>query len=150
VSHDDVPLTGKDEPKSETGVRVTRALNRTPKATGLHPDLDYGIDFTRDQINAALNAAPTIGQLPVSLTGPFASGSHGALVACIAAGQAAVSGGGFGVAPLARLIVVKSGLSAREVADAIKYIVAAAKKAAQDENVPLKPVVINCSFGGHS
>lgn len=131
---------------------MTRSLGRTPKATGVHADLDYGIDFTKSQINTALNSGRP---LPISLSGTLPrdgsdGASHGTSVACVAGGQAAISGGGFGVAPLARLIVVKSSLSTTELTHAIKYIVEAAKKAAQDEGVPLKPIVINCSFGSHS
>ena len=143
VSHDGNPLTGANEPQDETGARVTRALGRTPKAVGVHSDLDYGIDFITSQIDAALTALTGSGALPISLSGIISPGglSHGTAVACVAAGRGRSQYGGFGIASKARLIIVKSTFSTTEVEDAIKYIVAAA---------PVGPIVINCSFGGHN
>jgi subtilisin family serine protease len=143
VNHDGVPLTGANEPHDETGARVTRALGRTPRAVGVHSDLDYGIDFDTSQINTALTALTGGGALPISLSGQISPDglSHGTAVACVAAGRGRSLFGGLGIAGKARLIIVKSTFSTREVEDAIKYIVAAA---------PVGPVVINCSFGGHN
>jgi len=129
------------DPTDETGARATRALGRTPKAVGLRPDLDYGIDFTAQQIDAALTRG---GKLPVSLSEISSSGfSHGTGVSRIAVGNNSpiISAG---VAPAATFIFVKRSpeTGVQGLSDAINYIIDASRK-----EHPNQPIIINCSFG---
>ena len=149
VSHDNPPRPLQNTPTDETGARATRA--RTPKGVGVHPDLDYGIDFTAQQINQTLHP---LANLPVSLTEITGTDfSHGSAVAKIAVGHrdglSNLAGiyNLTGIAPAATFIFVKRAreMGAQGLADAIQYIIAASRK----ENAS-QPIIINCSFGSYA
>ena len=129
-------LTGARLPTDENGAAASPA--RTPKATLGVAALDYGIDFTAAQIKTALAA----GRQPLSLEDT--PDLHGTKIACIIANRASASEPS-GIAPAARLIVVKVNPSNTNLDHAIQYIVAASKAAD-----PAAPVVINISLANHS
>jgi subtilisin family serine protease len=100
-------------------------------------DFAYGVEYTELQINNHLN-----GTLPAYIR-HVDTGGHGTSVAGVAAGDGSNDGAGVGfkgVAPGARLIMVKSTLSSKAVIDGIAYL----KARAASYNMPL---VINISLG---
>jgi subtilisin family serine protease len=133
---DGKPLS--DIPTDDTGAPVTTA--RTAKAVGSH--FDYGVEFNEAQINKALQSPPS--PFPAALGGASGRADHGTRTTGIAAGQPGTSIFS-GVAPESGLIFVRTDLSDTGVQEAANYIVEAAKIVA-----PGRPVVINCSFGGHT
>lgn len=107
--------------KVGTGSRVLRIWDQTIFGPGV-PEGGYGAELT--------------GQLrDVSRDGD----GHGTHVAGIAAGKDPVYSG---VAPDARLVIVKSDLNNGHVADGLRYVFRVARELD-------RPAVVNFSFGGH-
>jgi len=162
VDKDDNPLTGGDIPTDELGAVVNAASNRTP---AVHPTMpgnnpnpqlirfDYGVEFTRAQIDTALSRNRNDGQnIPISLRDDPQSSNHGTHVAGIAAGDGSQPGNCqgsdtfVGVAPEADLIIVKIGFSGAKFQDtlaAVEYAVAKARTAVGGA-IPLS---VNMSLG---
>ncbi len=98
-------------------------------------DLDYGVEYSREEINAALR-----GEFNVRSRDTNGHGSH-------VAGPASANGDRFhGIAPGADLIVVRGGASGFSGANIINGLHYAKMKS----NELGKPVVVNFSLGGHS
>lgn len=104
---------------------------------------DSGTEYSREQINAALQ-----GPNPLEIIPSMDTNGHGTAVAGIAAGNGRASGGeNVGVAPEADLIVVKVGMKGyrsfartTELLRAFKYVIDRARSLN-------KPVAVNMSFG---
>lgn len=107
--------------KVGTGSRVLRIWDQTIFGPGV-PEGGYGAELT--------------GQMrDVSRDGD----GHGTHVAGIAAGKDPAYGG---VAPDARLVIVKTDLNEGHIADGLRYIFRVARELG-------RPAVVNFSFGGH-
>ena len=66
------------------------------------PELLYGVEYTREQINAALNS-----EIPQEIVPENDTNGHGTYLASIAAGSADQVNDFIGAAPLSELIIVK-------------------------------------------
>jgi subtilisin family serine protease len=155
-------LVGALQPTTETGAVATPA--RAP--TRIAATLDYGIEFTRQQIQDALAAHPDGKNLPISLRDQPTSGGthvvyHGTNVAGIAAGNGREKDKCtkpftyVGVAPEADLVIVKTGVAGgqpntiQNLPDAARYVFGVAA-IPEPPALPLgRPAVVNISIGGH-
>jgi hypothetical protein len=155
-------LTGALKPTDETGADATAA--RAPVA--IDPALNYGIHFTRQQIDAALAAHPNGKDLPISLRDqPVSSGDetihHGTHVAGIAAGNGAQNDKCtkpftyIGVAPQADLVIVKTAVGGgqpngrTDPPHAVRFIFGVAASPDPPQFPQGRPAVVNYSIGGH-
>jgi subtilisin family serine protease len=141
----------------DTGIDITHNCFRRPndgdtrieaiwdQTLGVGPNptgFAYGTEYTRDDINAALNADDN---LPSNAFKHIDSDGHGTHVAGIAAGDGSQPGNCHGadhyrgVAFNAAIVVVKRGSQASSTPDAINYIFGVAGT---------RPAVVNMSFGG--
>jgi subtilisin family serine protease len=141
-------LTGGNVPLDETD-NVATSL-RAPTV----PGCNWGIEFTDEQIDAALSRHPDGKDLPISLRDD--GSRHGTHVAGTAAGDGSVRDRCTppftyqGVAPEADLIVVKVGFGPGKVQDtmaAMDYVFAMAQRIGDPPRT--LPCAINMSFGGH-
>ncbi len=123
-------------------------------------EFDYGAEFTGEQLNAAIKAAPGLGVLPTDVEpqSQQVSGSHATHVAGIAAGK-------HGVCPNAAIAGVLIGLTEDDVdrrksfydstriVDAVEYLLDVARQLGEEsgDGQPW-PVSINVSLGtnGHA
>ncbi len=100
----------------------------------------YGVEYTELQINNDLDSL--LGGPPGTYVRQTDAGGHGTSVAGVAAGDGSNGAAFTGVAPGARLIMVKSTLDSKTVVDGLAYL----KAQAASYNLPL---VINLSIGTH-
>lgn len=108
----------------------------------------FGTEFTKEQINEALNKLTPEEQLEVVPSKDISG--HGTHVAGIACGNGSISGGVYkGVAPMSDIVVVKIGDSegnsfprTTRVMEALDYVIKLAIKLE-------KPIAINLSFGNN-
>jgi subtilisin family serine protease len=144
-----VVLTGDDVPLDETDNVATQL--RAPTV----PGCNWGIEFTDEQIDAALARHPDGKDLPISLRDD--GSRHGTHVAGTTAGDGSVRDRCTppftyqGVAPEADLIVVKMGFDRGRFQDsmaAMDYVFAMAQRVGDPPAT--RPCAINMSFGGHS
>jgi minor extracellular serine protease Vpr len=113
----------------------------TPQGNEQNPlGFDYGVEYTREQIEAELRGETTGSIRALDTNG------HGTHVAGISGGNGAASSGIFkGVAPETEYIIVQvpgSGILASWVIDGMSYIFSKSSAIGM-------PAVVNMSFGGH-
>lgn len=120
----------------ETRIRYLWDVTLNANASESTPGngLDYGVEYSQEDINAALRGEGTVRSLDVN--------GHGTHVA----GSATASGERFrGIAPGAEFIVIRggvSGFSLNNIMNGLHY----AKMKSEELNMP---IVVNFSLGGH-
>lgn len=166
VDKNGAALAGTGIPTDEDGNVLSVASNRTPSAhttmagNAVDPGLaamDFGVEFTRAQIDTALTKHRNNGQaIPISLRDDPESHNHGTHVAGIAAGDGSQSGNCrgentfVGVAPEADLIIIKIGFTndrVQDVSAATEYALVKARTAGLPVSINLS---LGSNFGAHN
>ena len=137
-----IDYTHPDFRNADGSTRILSIWDQSGEGTP-PPGFSAGVEYTRQQINAALRSSD-----PLEVLDFMDTNGHGTAVAGIAAGNGRGSGGvDTGVATEASLLVVKVGMRgyrdfarSTELMRAVKYVIDTARRLGM-------PVVINMSFG---